>query len=165
MLRPLLYSIYTLPVGDIVRKHGLDFHFYADDEQVYASFTFSSQEADAAMACIKEIRAWMTANKLKFNDAKTELLVAMPDRQPVRITVPTPTVVDSVITPSRTIRNLGCIFDSSMQMEAQVTAVCQSARFQLRNISHIRRFLNKSATERLVHACVNWMPTTHCCMV
>ena len=28
---PIGYSIYTLPVGDIARHHGINYHLYADD--------------------------------------------------------------------------------------------------------------------------------------
>ena len=33
VLDPMLYLLYTSPLGDIVREHGLSFHFYADDSQ------------------------------------------------------------------------------------------------------------------------------------
>ena len=50
---------------------------YADGIQLYLS-TDPSQFASARSSlerCILDVRAWMTANKLKLNDSKTEFLI------------------------------------------------------------------------------------------
>jgi hypothetical protein len=77
VLGPLLFTVYTLPLGEIIRKHGINVHFYADDTQLYASFQKESS-ADIMRrmeSCIEDLRIWMTRNCLQQNDTKTEVMV------------------------------------------------------------------------------------------
>ena len=34
VLGPILYSMYTAPIADIIKRHAMGFHFYADDTQL-----------------------------------------------------------------------------------------------------------------------------------
>ena len=80
VLGPILFTIYTSPIGAIAKRHNFEIHIYADDAQLYIFFKtkdFKSQ-AEALRAikeCVSEIRQWMAENKLQLNDQKTEFLI------------------------------------------------------------------------------------------
>ena len=43
VLGPLVFTLFTTPLGDICRWYDQDFHLYSDDTQLYASFIDSSE--------------------------------------------------------------------------------------------------------------------------
>ena len=96
----------------------------------------------------------MRTNSLKLNYSKTEVIVFGSAQQLKKITLQTLRVGDCVVRVTDCVHNLGVQFDAEMTMESQVTAVCWSAIFHLRNISRIRWYLTSAATEQVVHAFV-----------
>ena len=155
VLGSILYLLYTSPLGDIIRRHNVNFHFYADDCQIYFSLdSVSSVTTTRIEACLQDIGTWMSLNKLKLNDDKTELLVIGSGNLSAS-QLPSFTATDgSVIQPLHSAKNIGVIFDNKLNMERQVSAICKSAFFHIRNISRIRKFLSVSSTKALVHAFV-----------
>ena len=63
-LGPLLFTIYTRKLFQIVERHLPQVHCYADDTQLYVSFS-PNRSADADFViksmtdCISDIRSWM----------------------------------------------------------------------------------------------------------
>ena len=68
-----------LPLGNIIRNHGINFHCYADGTQLYISAKPDTIAKLSNMEiCLKDIKEWMAHNFLLFNSGKTEILVVCP---------------------------------------------------------------------------------------
>ena len=52
------------------------------------------------------------------------------------------------------VRNLGFILDSNLTMKQHVNKICQTAYYELKRISSIRRYLTEDAAKQLVTSCV-----------
>jgi len=73
ILGPLLFSLYLLPLGSLLRKHGMSFHCYADDSQIYVPLQ-KNETVGPLLKCLDDIKAWMALNFLSFNESKTEVM-------------------------------------------------------------------------------------------
>ena len=127
--------LYSAPIGDIVRSYDVNFHLYADDSQLYITFsTSSSVELDHAklkmQSCVDDINKWMCMNKLKLNSDKTELLV-LSSPYSTKPSFGTLDISAYDITPTSTARNIGVIFDEYLSLDSQISTVCKSSFLSL----------------------------------
>ncbi|TWW58995.1 putative RNA-directed DNA polymerase from transposon X-element [Takifugu flavidus] len=80
VLGPILFTLYMLPLGNIIRQHGIHFHCYADDTQLYLSIKPEKTEQLVTLqTCLKDIKSWMSSNFLLLNPGKTEVMVFGPE--------------------------------------------------------------------------------------
>lgn len=161
VLGPLLFSLYMLPLREIIKKHEIQRHHYADDTQLYTRLRIRNSPAGSVAVdvrrmerCVEELRSWMTENKLKLNDSKTEVLVVSTKTNKHEVENIQVKVGDDIIKPSTSVRDLGSYLDSTMSMEEQVSRTVRACYLQLRSIGHVRRSLDSAACAKVINATV-----------
>ena len=118
VLGPILFTLYMLPLGNIIRQHGKNFHCYGDDTQLYPSLKpDETYRLVRLQACLKDIKTWMTQNCLLLNLDKTEVVLFGPE--PFREKLSSYIVnLDGIsLASSSTVRNLGVIFDQNLSFD------------------------------------------------
>ena len=159
VMGPGLFTKYTYPIGKIIQEHGLKYHIYADDTQIYISFN-PRVPGDAAVAifklteCIESIKKWMDENKLKLNKTKTELFVAGSKPTLKLLEDISLDICGASILPSVKVRNLGVYFDSNMTMSDHISTLSSSLNYQLRNLSRIRKYIDKDTCHHAIRSLI-----------
>ncbi len=149
---PLLFTLYMLLFGNIIRKHRISFHCYADDTQLYiSSRPGETHQIEKLMECIVDIKNWMTNNFLLLILKKQVLIIGHKNHTSNNLEhclILDGCSVDS----SSSVRNLGVLFESNLSFDSHVSSICKTAFFHLKDISKLRPMLSMSNAEMLIHA-------------
>ena len=130
VLGPLLFTVYTAPMQDILKRHAVEYHTFAVYFQMYTSNypqlpNVMESATQRLYDCIKEVKCWMVHINSKLNDEKTECMVAL-SRYPRRKFEPPKNLVVRCATIKYlvSVRNFGAHFDTHMSMWHHKLSAC-----------------------------------------
>ena len=152
VLGPVLFILYTTPLTPLIDMYSVHHEMYADDTQLNHSESQSNYNhlIQTLQDCVTEVKTWMSENRLKLNDEKTEALRLLPPSIDSTFLPSTVALGNSIIPFSDHVRNLGFFLDKDLSMQQHITKTCQAAYIEVRRISSIRHYLTLDATKTLV---------------
>ena len=152
VLGPILFTLYSQPLRDVLVKHGFSFHCYADDTQLYKHVDVTEVESAVVSLheCLDDVSAFMSANKLKLNQDKTEVIILGTPARVQNASMPSIQISDQSFSTVTPVKNLGVFLDPSLTMEKHISQIRKTAYCELRKISHLRPYLSVNSANKLV---------------
>ena len=149
--------MYVKSLSAIIDSHSIIHHSFADDLQLQMSAPPDriSELLHSMQSCICDLEACATANMLRLNDSKTELMLVTSKRTKHLHDLPTSITIGNAQIPfMQSVKKLRFTLDCHLTMNPHVSNIARTCYFELRRLASIRRFLTSTATATLVSAFV-----------
>ena len=148
--------------------HTIINHSFADkiQLQMYAPPDRISELLHTMQSSMSDVKALATANMLKLNNNKTELMFVTSNRTKHLHNLPTSITIGKTQIPFKhSVMNLDFSLDCHLTMNAHVSNISRTCYFELRCFASFRRFLTSTATATLVSAFVLSIAVYSACLL
>ena len=150
VLGPLLFTAYVAPVGELIEAHGVSYHQFADDTQLFIAMN----ACDAAPAlnrladCSSAVRLWFLRNGLQLNADKSEVVILGTSHQlRAAASIQTIDVAGSRLAVSDRVKSLGVTIDSHLRFDYHASNVARACNYHTRALRHVRSLLSDEVAQ------------------
>ena len=104
-------------------------------------------------SCMSDVKALATANMIRLNDNKKELMLVTSKRTKHLHNLPTTITIGNAQIPlKQSVKKLGFALDCHLTMNAHVYNIARTCYLELHRLASIHRFLTSTANDTLVSA-------------
>ena len=156
VLGPILFAMYTAPVARIIDHHGLRYHMYADDTQLYTALQRGHIDLTHIQQCTNDIHRWYAENGMMLNPTKSETVAV---GTPVQVNEASASgsvdIAGTRVPFSDSIKLLGITIDSTLSFDKHVTNVVRGCNYHLRALRHIRPVISMEVAKTVACSMVS----------